>query len=278
MHNKPFNQKKAILIASFGTSMKSAQKAIDNLADKVRESFPDCDLFISYTSNIIREKIAKERNEIIPTPLQALANLQEQGYTDVYVAPMHILPGMEYEDLKSAVCAFAHIQGKYSFHCLRIGKPFLCDIPACDTMADILVKRFSEEISEKKTIVLMGHGTPNHISHALYTQLQLALNKKTHGRFVIGTVEATPSIEDVVSMLRHRQVEEIVLSPFMIVAGDHATNDMSDPEAEDSWYSVLQDAGYNKISLRLEGLGEDDGIAELFTERVREIVTKRRAH
>ena len=278
MHNRQFKEKKAILIASFGTSMKSAQKAIDNLTDRVREDFPDFDLFIAYTSNIIRRKIARERNEIIPTPLQALADLQEHGYTDVYVVPMHILPGMEYDDLKSAVCAFAHIRGKYSFHNLRIGKPFLCDIPACDTMADILVKRFSKEISEKKTIVLMGHGTPNHISHALYTQLQLALGKKAHGRFVLGTVEAVPAIDDVVSMLRHRNVEEIVLSPFMIVAGDHAINDMSDPESEDSWYSVLQGAGYNKISLRLEGLGEDDGIAELFSQRVRELITEEASH
>ncbi|MEG1641847.1 MAG: sirohydrochlorin cobaltochelatase [Synergistaceae bacterium] len=270
MHNK--TPKKAILIASFGTSLQSGQRAIDNLVNKVKSEYSNYDIKITYTSNIIRKKLKKEHNIIIDTPLQALANMQDENYTHVYVMPMHIIPGEEYEDLKSVISSFTNIKGKYSFELLRIGRPFLFNIPSCDEMANILIRRFEKEISENKTIVLMGHGTPRHISHALYSQLQISLTKKAPGKFVIGTVEGAPLIEDVISKLKHIKAKEIVLSPFMIVAGDHATNDLADKENPESWYSQISEAGFRNINTRLEGLGEDIEIATLFASNIKELL------
>lgn len=265
-------KRQAILTVAFGTSVSSAKKAIDNLVESVKREYPNYSIRVAYTSNIIRRKIEKERDEFIPTPLQALANLQEEGYKDVYVLPMHILPGEEFDDLESVVSSVKNITGKYAFNTLKLGRPFLKDIPACNEMADILIKRYRNEIANERTIVLMGHGTPKHTAHALYAQLQVQLTKKAPGKFVIGTVEGTPDITDVVNTLKHIKAQKITLSPFMIVAGDHAKNDMADANDEESWFSIIRDAGFCDIELRLEGMGEDSNIASLYLKRMAETI------
>ncbi len=270
----PIKQDKAgILIASFGTSMPQAKKAIDNLVDSTKKAFPGVEVRIAYTSNIIRRKIAKEQNVIIPTPMEALAKMNDDGFTHVYVMPMHIIPGEEYEDIKSVTDAFASVKGKYGFKTVRLGTPFIANVSDCDVMADVLVKRFEKQLADKDTaIVLMGHGTPHHIANALYSQLQLSLNKKADGRFFLGTVEAAPMIEDVMVSLKKSRAKKLVLSPLMIVAGDHANNDLADEGDPESWISVLKKAGYKNISAYLVGLGEDPQMAAIFTNEIREMM------
>lgn len=265
--------KKGILIASFGTSMPEAKKAIDNLVDSTKKAFPDVEVRLAYTSNIIRKKIAKEQNLLIPTPMEALAEMNDDGFTHVYVMPMHIIPGEEYDDIKSLTEAAASIKGKYSFREIKLGRPFIADVPASDRMASILMKRFEKQLADKKTsIVLMGHGTPHHIANALYSQLQLSLEKKAPGRFFVGTVEAAPTIEDVITSLKKQHAQKLLLSPLMIVAGDHANNDLADKDDPESWYSMLKKAGFADISSYLVGLGEDPQMAAVFVNEIKDMM------
>lgn len=265
--------KKGILIASFGTSMPQAKRAIDNLVESTKKAFPGVEVRISYTSNIIRKKIAKEQKLIIPTPMEALAKMNDDGFTHVYVMPMHIIPGEEYEDIKSVTDAFASIKGKYGFRVLKLGTPFIAQVSDCDVMADVLINRFSAQLADKEAaIVLMGHGTPNNLANALYSQLQLSLNKKAEGRFFLGTVEAAPMIDDVIVALKQSSAKKLVLSPLMIVAGDHANNDLADAKDPESWISLLEKAGYKNISTHLVGLGEDPQMASLFVNEIKEMM------
>ncbi|MEG1602174.1 MAG: sirohydrochlorin cobaltochelatase [Cloacibacillus sp.] len=266
--------KKGILVVAFGTSMPDAKKAIDNLVDSTKKAFPDTEVRLAYTSNIIRRKIAKEQNLNIPTPTAALAQMNDEGFTHVYVMPMHIIPGEEYDDIEGLVNGFRQVKGKYEFRALELGKPYLASVKDCDLMADILIKRFAKDLEKKGTVVvLMGHGTPHHIANAMYSQLQLSLNKKAPGRFVVGTVEAAPMIDDVLANLKHRKdVKSLVLSPLMIVAGDHANNDLAGADDPESWISILKKAGYKDIKTFLKGLGEDETMAKVYVSKIKEMM------
>ena len=266
--------KSAILVVSFGTSVPEARQAIDNLVNTARKNFPDCEVRLAFTSNIIRRKIARESGEIIPNPVQALATLNDERFSRVYVMPTHIIPGEEYDELQNVVQAFSTLKGKYGFKTLKLGRPFLDGAYDCDGMADLLLERFKSQLQDKETaIILMGHGTPEHFANALYSQLQLALDTKAYGRFFIGTVEAAPKIEDVLARLkRHPEIKKLVLSPLMIVAGDHAHNDLAGEDDPESWLNVLRAEGYSNITAYLAGLGQDDNIARKFESKIRELM------
>jgi sirohydrochlorin cobaltochelatase len=162
------------------------------------------------------------------------------------------------------------IKGKYGIKDLRLGKTFLSSVEGCDEMADILIKRFAK-VPAGTAIVLMGHGTPHHIANAMYSQLQVALDKKADGRFFIGTVENTPLIEDVVVALKKAGLKKTLLSPLMIVAGDHANNDMADKDDPESWYSILKKEGF-AVETMIKGLGEDAGIAAAFVAHLKDAI------
>ena len=260
--------KQAILITAFGTSMPSARKAIDNLVNAAKKAFPGADVRLAFTSNIIRRKLTREgKKNVPPTPVQALAALNDEGFKNVCVMPTHIIPGAEYDEIKNVVDAWKTLTGKYGFKDLRLGKTFLSSVDACDEMADILIKRFAK-VPADTAVVLMGHGTPHHIANAMYSQLQVALDKKADGRFFIGTVENTPLIEDVVVELKKAGLKKALLSPLMIVAGDHANNDMADKDDPESWYSILKKEGF-AVETMIKGLGEDAGIAAAFVEHLK---------
>ena len=263
-------EKSAILVVSFGTSMPEARKAIDNLVNSAKKNFPECEVRLAFTSNIIRRKIARESGDIIPNPVQALAALNDEGFKNVYVMPTHIIPGEEYDEVLGVVDAFGMMSGKYGFEFLDVGTPFLDGTKDCARMADILIARFESQLKDKETgIILMGHGTPEHFANALYSQLQLALDRKAYGKFFVGTVEAFPELDDVIASLkRHPEIKKLVLSPLMIVAGDHANNDLAGEDDSDSWLNVLKRNGYKDITTYLVGLGEDENIAADFVKKI----------
>lgn len=266
--------KSAMLVVSFGTSVPQARKAIDNLVEAVKNEFPSVDVRLSFTSNIIRRKIQKEQGQFIPNPSQALAQLNDEGYSHVIVIPTHMIPGEEYDEIKDVVESFGSMSGKFGFDELVLCRPSLDGVKDCERIADILIKRFEQQLKDKETaIVLMGHGTPEHFANSQYLQLQLALNQKAYGRFFIGTVEAAPMIDDVLADLkRHQEIKKLVLSPLMIVAGDHAHNDLAGKDDPDSWLNILKKNGYNNISTYLVGLGEDENFARYFVRKVYDVV------
>lgn len=271
---KDKNDKSAILIVSFGTSMPEARKAIDNLVNAAKKNFPDYEVRLAFTSNIIRRKLAREFNEIISNPVEALAKLNDEGFEDVYIMPTHMIPGEEYDEIKNVHSAFKVLKGKYGFDDLELGRPFMNSSKDCSRMAEILIERFKNQLADKETgIILMGHGTPKHFANALYSLLQVELDKKLYGRFFVGTVEATPEIDDVIANLKRQpEIKKLVLSPLMIVAGDHANNDLAGEDDEESWLNVLKANGYENISAYLVGLGEDENIAKDFVKKIHALI------
>ena len=266
--------KSAILVVSFGTSVPEARQAIDNLVGTARKAFPDFEVRLAFTSNIIRRKLARESKEFIMNPVQALAQLNDEGVKRVFIMPTHMIPGEEYDEIANVAEAFSALEGKYGFETLKLGRPFLDGVDDCEGMADLLINRFRAQLQDEGTaIVLMGHGTPEHFANAMYSQLQLALDTKAYGRFFLGTVEAAPKIEDVIAKLkRHPEVRKLVLSPLMIVAGDHAHNDLAGEDDPESWLNVLKGAGYEDISTYLVGLGQDETLARKFESKIRELM------
>ncbi|MDY6400481.1 MAG: sirohydrochlorin cobaltochelatase [Synergistales bacterium] len=266
----------AILIVSFGTSMPEARKAIDNLVNAAKKNFPECEVRLAFTSNIIRKKLAREFRENISNPVEALAKLNDEGFKKVYVMPTHIIPGEEYDEIKNVYSAFKILKGKYGFDELKLGTPFMNSSKDCSRMAEILIERFKNQLADKDTaIILMGHGTPHHFANALYSLLQVELDKKLYGKFFVGTVEAAPEIDDVIANLkRHPEIKKLILSPLMIVAGDHANNDLAGEDDEESWLNVLKADGYENISSYLVGLGEDENIAKDFVKKIHELISR----
>ena len=261
--------KNGILLVSFGTSMPEATVAIDSLVNAVKEAFPDTEVRVAYTSNIIRRKLKREQNIEIPTPPEALAKMNDDGFTHVCVQPTHIIPGEEFDDLKGVVDAFASLEGKYGFKHLAIGRPFLSESKDSEVMAGILNRWFEKKAKDTRAVVLMGHGSP-HMANAMYSELQLALSRVAD-YFFIGTVEAPPTFEHVLNALEKTGYKTVILSPFMIVAGDHANNDLADADDPESWLSQLIEQGF-EVETELVGLGEYPEIVQLFVERVHDLM------
>ena len=270
-------EKSAILIVSFGTSMPEARKAIDNLVNATKDSFPESEVRLAFTSNISRRKLAREFNENILNPVEALAKLNDDGFKDVLIMPTHLIPGEEYQEIQNVVKAFNVLTGKYGFKNLQLGTPLISDNRDCKRMAEILLKRFETQLADEETgIVLMGHGTPVREANTFYSMLQVELNKVAYGRFFLGTVEAKPDINDVLAKLkRASEIQKLVLSPLMIVAGDHANNDLAGADDEESWLNILKSNGYKNISTYLVGLGEDENLTQDFVNKINALMSRK---
>jgi sirohydrochlorin cobaltochelatase len=261
--------RKAILIVSFGTSLSEARHAIDALVEEARRAFPGEEIRLAYTSNTIRRKIAEEERLFIPSPPEALAKLQDEGFTHVYVQPTHIIPGKELDDIDRVVTALASIKGKYGFEKIVLGQPLLAGDDDCADLAAALYRTYRDRIGDDRAVVFMGHGSP-HGANAFYSQMQLAL-EKVSDRFFLGTVEAFPSFDDMADRLGKSGARRVTLVPLMIVAGDHARNDMADADDPQSWLSLLKEKGF-RVQAVLDGLGENDEIRALFLRHLKALV------
>jgi len=287
--------KKAIVIAGFGTSYPSALVSITNIQKKVREAFPDVEVRIAFTSNIIRKIWHKRQGDAaflaehkdipreilyVKGPLATIAELQDEGYRTIIVQPTHIYDGEEYTDLCSYVRGLngiTTIKKKYSpFAKLVIGRPALGQHgPVYDYHEDMEVaaKALAPDVqlAEKKgaALVYMGHGNEFY-STGIYAEFQKVMRKvypKT--RIFIGTVEGFPSLEDVLSAVTHSKIRKIILKPLMIVAGDHANNDMAGDDG-DSWKSTFKRAGV-RVKCVIHGLGENPGWDEIYVNHIKDV-------
>ncbi len=259
--------KKAILLVAFGTSYKEARVAYDNIEKHVKAAFPDTEIRWAYTSGMIRKKILLRDKIYIPDPIVALSKLQDEGFTKVVVQSLHVIPGYEFEDLKNVVDTFSLLKsnkGRPDFKVLVLGKPIMCNTEGMEEFVEALTP-FIEK-NKDKAIVFMGHGT-EHFANAAYSELQLLINEK-FDNVIIGTVEGYPDLDFVKSKLKKLGRRNVIVAPLMIVAGDHARNDMAGDEA-DSWKMQLKQEGY-KVEPYIHGLGENDKIAELFVKRIKE--------
>ena len=258
--------KKGILVISFGTSYAKTRKAtIGACEKKIKKAFPGYEIRRAFTSNIII-KILKERDKIfIDTPGEALEKMSREGFSEVIIQPLHVIAGEEYtEKVLTAASSY-----KNRFKKLAVGRPILVK----DNDYEKAVKAVSTQlpsVKEGEGVILMGHGT-HHPANSSYAKIQKYFDDAKLGVYV-GTVEASPDLNDVISALERDKIKKVTLMPFMVVAGDHASNDMAGDE-DDSWKTILEKKGY-EVKIYLHGLGENKEIQNIYVNHVRDAINK----
>ena len=260
--------KDALVVMSFGTTMKETrEKTIDATVAAIQKSLPEVKVVVAYTSHIIIDRIKANEGLVIPTPEEALEQLKGEGYTRIALASLDIIPGMEYS-YKTGIYKTYREQ----FKKMTMGLPLLFwqgQEEKRDDVAEV-VEAFSTqfpELGEEDALLVMTHGTP-HPSNAYYTVIQDRLDKLGKGHIHVYSVEGMPVLEDVIPELKTEGVQRVTLMPMMMVAGDHAHNDMAGDD-EDSHKSILEKEGFTVIPY-IHGMGENEAVRNIFVERALE--------
>lgn len=287
----PGSEKNAIIIASFGTTVPSALQSITNIRDKVQAAYPGTEVRMTFTSNIIRSVWKKRQAEpkkwldqgipedvlYVKNFIATVGDLLEDGYTNIIVQPTHMFFMEQSYDLQQYVDGLAGIETmKHKWkpiHSIVLGRPAL-GAPGDkysyhDDVAEVVATLAADakEAKEKDALlVYMGHGN-EHWSTGIYSETQKKMREVYPDvTTYIGVVEGSPALDDFLDHLQYGKKKNILLKPFMIVAGNHATEDMAGPE-EGSWKSILIKEGY-RVEAVLEGLGSNDKFAALFIEHI----------
>lgn len=255
------NVKKAVLVASFGTSHSDALKLnIEPIEAQIRAAFPEYQVYRAFTSSIVI-RLLKRRGIEVDTPEEALDNLIRDGISEVIVQPTHIIDGEEVEKLKR-VC-----MGKEAlFDRLKITAPLLSGTEDFKEVIRIMAGVYGN-VPEDTAVVLVGHGS-RHGANSAYPALDYIFKEQGHSRFFIGTVESYPDGDTVLKLVRNAGYKKVLLAPLLLVAGDHAKNDIAGDEA-DSWKSRFESAGL-PVTVSLRGLGEYPEIQALYAAHTRE--------
>lgn len=257
--------KDAILVLSFGTTFKDSRaKTIEATVDAIKAAHPGVKVVTAFTSHIIIDRIKANEGLDIPTPEKALEQLKAEGYTRIAMTSLDIIPGMEYT-YKDAV----YNLHKNDFKKMTFGTPLMYwqgqegqddDITA--TM-QALSTQFPK-MGKKDAVLIMAHGTP-HPANAYYAVMQDRLNELGLSNALIFSVEGWPHLDTVIPQLKAKGIKNVTLMPLMMVAGDHANNDMAGDEP-DSFKSILEQEGF-KVDAYIHGLGENAAVQKLFVEK-----------
>ena len=253
------SKKPVILAVSFGTSYNDSREVTIGAVEKaLQEANSDYEVRRAFTSQIVIEILEEREKMEIDNVTEAMERLVADGVKDVVIQPTHVMTGFEYDDVVEEVNKYAD-----KFDSFKISKPLL----AADADYDALVKSLAEETSaynvEGTAVVFMGHGT-EHESNATYSTLQKKLKDAGYNNYFVGTVEAEPALEDVIALVKESGAKKVVLLPLMIVAGDHANNDMAGDE-EDSWKTAFKNEGF-EVECVLKGLGQYKGVQKILVD------------
>lgn len=256
-------EKKAILVVSFGTSFNDSRvKTIEAIEADVEKAYPDWEVRRAFTAQTVIDILADRDKLEVDNVAEAMEKLIADGYGTVVVQPTHIMAGAEYDDVVATVNSYS----KY-ISSLTISEPVLMDSEDYVDVVDAVAANVSEAGADDVAVVLMGHGT-HHAANSTYSQLQNTFWSEGYENVFVGTVEGFPTYDDVLAQLKALGAKKVVMYPFMIVAGDHANNDMAGDEA-DAWKTMLTEAGYD-VECRIEGLGENAGVRGVILDHLAE--------
>lgn len=254
--------KKAILAVSFGTSFEETRKkTIDRIEEDIRRAYPDCTVYRAWTSKMILKKILKRDKIHIRNIKEAMEQMIRDGITELIVQPTHVINGIENDSMKKDVLSYREYFDRIAF-----GAPLLTSEQDHREVILALMDAWSF-LSEQEILVLMGHGT-THYANAVYAAIDERFKDMGYQNVFLGTVEANPSFDSLLKRVTAFQPEKVHLAPFMIVAGDHASNDMAGDDP-DSWYSRFTQAGLS-VECHLKGLGEYEEIRRIFLRHIAE--------
>jgi sirohydrochlorin cobaltochelatase len=286
-------QKPAIVLAAFGTTDLEGLKSILHVQDQVALAFPGYDVHLAFTSNIIRDiwheraadkKFRKDNPGVpeeiygIKNALTVLAGIADDGARLILVQSLHITDGEEYKDLENLIKALDNYNTVKPvlkpFPWIGVGAPAFGtgdgQAKYIDRGVQALKPLVDEAVAAGANLVLMGHGN-EHLTQKVYHKLQTALRKAYNPNIYIGTVEAAPHAPEILAEINKVKdaPKKIFLAPMMVVAGDHANNDMAGDEP-DSWASIFKAGGYD-VTSKLVGLGSSDAFAQIFVEHLKAI-------
>lgn len=255
--------KKAILVVNFGTSYNETRgKTIDAIEAKIAAAYPDFEVRSAFTSQTIIDKIKSRDGLELDNIEQAMQKLVDEGYGTLVVQSTFVMAGIEFKEMIERVNPYL----KY-FPTSVTGEALLTYPEDFEAVAKILIEDTASYNSEGTGIVFMGHGT-EHDANEVYITLEEAFADEAADNYFVGTVEAEPTLEEVMKKVAETGADKVVLLPLMIVAGDHASNDMAGDE-EYSWKTRFEAAGY-EVECVLKGLGEYEGIQDLMVTHVQD--------
>lgn len=278
-----------ILVVSFGTSFNDSRAAdIKGIEDALQEAYPDWAVRRAFTAQIIINHVQARDGECIDNMDQALERAVSNGVKNLVVQPTHLMHGAEYDELMESLEAY-----RDQFVSVKVAEPLLGEVGADATAINEDKKAVAEAITAKAVetagydsletakedgtaFVFMGHGT-SHTAKVSYSQMQTQMGELGYDNVWIGTVEGEPeetSCEAVMEAVADAGYKKVILRPLMVVAGDHANNDMAGEE-EDSWLSMFQASGnFDSVETQIAGLGEIDAIQKIYAAHTADAMQK----
>ena len=273
-----------ILAVSFGTSFNDSRVTdIKGIEDALQEANPDWSVRRAFTAQIIINHVQARDGEKIDNVDQALERAVDNGVKNLVVQPTHLMRGAEYDELVEAVENY-----KDKFETVKIAEPLLgevgADADAVNSDKEAVAKALTAEAvkdagydsldaakEDGTAFVFMGHGT-SHTAKVSYSQMQTQMEQLGYDNVFIGTVEGEPedtSCEAVIEKLKEAGYKKVILRPLMVVAGDHANNDMAGDD-DDSWKSQFEASGaFDEIDTQIEGLGRIDAVEQLYVQHTK---------
>ncbi|MBE5911286.1 sirohydrochlorin cobaltochelatase [Pseudobutyrivibrio sp.] len=287
----PLNQdeigENEILVVSFGTSFNDSRATdIGGVEKAIAEAYPDWSVRRAFTSQIIINHIQARDNEKIDNVEQALDRAVANGVKNLVVQPTHLMHGAEYDDLVATVEEYAD-----NFESVSISEPLLGQVGADETEVNSDKEKVAKAVTAEAVatagyddltaaaedgvaFVFMGHGT-SHNAKVTYSQMQTQMNELGYENVFVGTVEGEPeetSCENIIENVKAAGYTKVVLRPLMVVAGDHANNDMAGDD-EDSWKSMfLADGSFESVDCQVAGLGSIADIEAIYVEHLKEVL------
>lgn len=273
-----------ILVVSFGTSFNDSRVAdIKGIEDALQEAYPDWSVRRAFTAQIIINHVQARDGESIDNMEQALERAVANGVKNLVIQPTHLMHGAEYDELMEAVEAYQD-----QFETVKVAEPLLGEVGEDATVINDDKKTVAEAVTNEAlknagydsieaakedgaAFVFMGHGT-SHAAKVSYSQMQTQMMELGYDNVFIGTVEGEPeetSCEAVIEAAAEAGYNKVVLRPLMVVAGDHANNDMAG-EDEDSWLSMFNSSGkFESVDTQISGLGGIETIQQLYVEHTK---------
>ncbi len=259
--------KPVILVVSFGTSYDDNRDlSIGAVEADIAAAFPEYEVRRAFTAQTVID-ILGDRNDLdIDNVTEAMDRLVADGVTKVVIQPTHVMNGAEYDDVMAEIAPYAD-----KFEVMAVGAPLLTTHEDYEAVIEALLADNENAGSADTALVYMGHGT-HHFANATYSQLEAMMHAEGYENAFVGTVEGFPTLEVVQSQVTAYGAKKIVLMPLMVVAGDHASNDMAGDE-EDSWKVILTDAGF-EVECVLEGLGQNAGIRAIYIDHIKAAIAE----
>ena len=278
---------KEILVVSFGTSFNDSRvQDIKSIEDAIQAAFPDWSVRRAFTAQIIINHIQARDGEAIDNMDQALERAVANGVKELVVQPTHLMHGAEYDEMMEALEGY-----KDKIETIRVAEPLLGEVGSdaavinadkeavakaivADTAADGGFADAAAAAKEGTAFVLMGHGTA-HVAKVTYSQMQTQMGKLGYDNVFVGTVEGEPeetACEAVIEAVKAAGYKNVILRPLMVVAGDHANNDMAGDE-EDSWKSLFEaDGSFDSVTAQIAGLGSIAEVQDLYVAHTRAVI------